>query len=129
MTNPKPILIIIVIIVTVFVIFQFVNHRPTTVKNHISQLTPTPTISQTPTASPTASILYSDAVKTKVRSSFIDSCHTLGHYATAVCTCAADYLSKNYSESKLAEFFIQYHTSNQVPAAIKTSISACSVKK
>ena len=97
---------------------------------------PTQALLISPTQIPTTSPIqpsstpskYSDALKAKVRSEFINTCNTTGHYAVSVCTCAADSLSKNYSETELAEMFIQYHTSNKIPSAITASINTCSAK-
>lgn len=71
---------------------------------------------------------YSEELKAKVRSNFISTCNSKGHYGIPVCTCGADYLSKNYSESDLAEMYLQYHSTNQPPAALQKALDFCTKK-
>jgi hypothetical protein len=117
------IIIIAVIILLVVVLFKPKNRQP----EKIDQI-PTPTLSmETPVLmTPTDSSKYSPELKAKVRSEFINTCHTKGKYTVAVCTCGADYLSANYSESDLAKMYLQYHTSNVVPKALEIAAEKCS---
>lgn len=134
MKNLKIIITIVVIVLIVGVIFLFTaNHKSaiqTKVVIHPTQIpVVSPVESPTPTAvQPTASSKYSEEFKAAVRKDFINSCNTRGHYEIAVCTCIADYLKKNYSETEIAQMYIQYHTSGQISGAIKTSVNICSGK-
>ena len=128
--------IIIAILVVAGIVFLLTkNHKPISQTKKTISPTQTPTISVVPTltTAPTVEVSpmssqYSIAIKAKVRNEFIDNCNTIGHYSISICTCAADYLKKNYSETELAKIYVQYHTSSQIPGAVVTSISTCSGK-
>ncbi len=75
------------------------------------------------TVAPTSA--YSADVKAKVRAEFINSCHTKAEYSVKACTCTADYQAKNYSESQLAQFYLQYHTTGKISGAIQTIADNC----
>ena len=97
----------------------------------VSEPSQTPVASQTeePSAEPSSSPAgYSASVKAKVRGEFIASCKTKGHYTSVVCDCAADYLAKNYSEAELGKIYVQYHTSDVVPAELEAARDACTTK-
>jgi hypothetical protein len=126
MKNIKLGIIIIVIIIGIGVFFQLTNKSKSTNQNPIIN-PPTETIS--PTVTPTPSSQYSDEIRAKVRSDFINSCHTKAKYSITVCNCAADYLSKNYSDEALAKMYLEYHTSNIVPKDLETAADVCNSKK
>jgi len=67
---------------------------------------------------------YSD-FKVGYRTSFIDSCKKSSGGNIQVCTCTANYLIKNYTETQLTEYSMQYKTSGQLPQALKTAVSVC----
>jgi hypothetical protein len=116
---------IAVVIVAVFIFKFTVNNKPTSQIQVTTQPTPTPVVN--PTQMPTTtSSQYSDSLKAKVRSEFINTCHTKAKYSVAVCTCGADYLSANYSESDLAKMYLEYHNSNVVPKALEAAEKNCS---
>jgi hypothetical protein len=129
-------LIIIVAIVVITGTILFIRKPNSQVK---LQITPTlsPIISQTPTSTPTATIIvtkptptpteskYSAATKAKVRSDFIASCISKGHYSSQICNCVADYLKNNYTEVELAKIYVQYHSTSQVPAVLETGLNKC----
>jgi hypothetical protein len=118
MKNTKVIIIVIVAVVIVFVFFTL---KPTADNKPVTVQAPTP-VPVIPTASPSP---YSAEIKAKIRSEFINTCHTKGRYSLAVCTCGADYLSANYSESDLAKMYLDYHATNVVPKALEVAADKC----
>jgi len=132
--NSKIIITIVAIVLIIGVIFIFTaNHKSAIQTKVVIHPTQAPVVSPvqspTPTAvQPTASSKYSPALKAAIRSDFINSCNTRGHYGIQVCTCVADYLKNNYSETELTQMYIQYHTSGQISDAIKTAVNTCSGK-
>jgi hypothetical protein len=135
MKNTKLLIIIIVIaIVIAGAIFVIANKSKSTNQIPVATSSQIPLESpiQTPTTSPaavqTSPSGYSEALKTKVRSEFVSSCNTKGHYSIAICNCVADYLAKNYSETELAKIYVLYHSSGQIPSEVETSLSSCTKK-
>ena len=117
-------LFVVIAIVIVFLVFgpkssDVIIVKPADIKMTVD---PTATIIPTPTSG------YSAEVKSNVRSDFISSCTSKGHYSTTECNCSADYLSKNYSEAELAKIYVQYHSTNKVPSQLEAAAKAC-VKK
>ena len=137
MKNSKlGIILIAAAAVIIGIVFIFtVNKKPNSQTPVAVDSTQTPTagLSQTPTAVPTkASVTsagYSPELKAEIRNDFINNCNKQGNYGIPVCSCAADYLSEKYSETELAKMYIQYHTSSQVPSAVRTAIDSCKSKK
>jgi hypothetical protein len=125
MKNLKLGIIGILIIIVIGVLFRFmgkeksINQNPTTTET-------TEKVSLTLTPVPTSQ--YSDEVKAKVRNDFINTCHTQGKYEISECNCAADYLSKNYSEADLAKMYLEYHNTKKAPSALEKAAEVC-VKK
>lgn len=115
-------LIVITIVIAISTFFKFFRQLKFSDQNPL--ITPTPEmISITMTPVPTSP--YSDEVKAKVRSDFINTCHTQAKYDISVCTCAADYLSKNYSDTDLAKMYLQYHTTKKIPSALEAAANFC----
>ena len=112
-------LIIIVIIIGVVAIILATNHRSIN-KSKIIVASPTPTVSPAPVISK-----YSAELKARVRSEFISNCETKGHYSATECSCAADYLAKNYTESELAKIYYQYKSSSEVSPALEAASKFC----
>jgi hypothetical protein len=136
MKNSKLIIIILfAVIVVIGIIFQFTSKPKSTGQNQTTaQPTETPTVNPTQvpqnvSAKPTIPSQYSDALKAKIRSEFINTCHTLGKYTITACNCGADYLSANYSEDQLAKMYLDYHTTNIVPNALQKAADVCASKK
>jgi hypothetical protein len=115
------VIIIAVVVVVAGSIFLFAHD-----KNPVTTVTPTQRQEASPTNVVPTTSKYSAELKAKVRSEFINDCNTKSHAGVQVCTCAADYLAKNYSETQLAEFYVQYRVSSQIPDAIKIAVSNCS---
>jgi len=124
MKNTKVIAVAIVVIIVIAILVLI----PATKNKSVS---PSSVVNsgQKPTTAPiTATVTssgYSPELKAKVRTEFINTCHTKGNYSIAVCTCGADYLASNYSESDLAKMYLQYHTTNVVPKALEIAADKC----
>jgi hypothetical protein len=120
--NKAGLILIVIIIVIIGIMFLIDNNHKNKFPSQTSVFssTPAPTSTNKPTASK-----YSAAVKAKVRNEFISNCQTKGHYSAIECNCAADYLAKNYTESELANIYLQYRNSSQVPAALEAASKAC----
>jgi hypothetical protein len=81
------------------------------------RLTPAPTVKAN---------RFSPEVRAAVRKEFISNCQVKAKTTVAVCTCAADYLAKNYSDAQLEQIYVQYHSTSQVPSAIQSAVEqAC----
>jgi hypothetical protein len=128
MKLPKAGLIVIAVVVVVIglVVAMTIKSKPVS-QEKVAAIPSQPVASPTPaaTATPTG---YSAEFKAKVRSEFVNSCHTKAEYSLTVCNCVADYLANNYTESQIAVFYVQYHASNRVPEAIKTAVESCTGK-
>jgi hypothetical protein len=122
MKNLKLVIIIILVIIVIGIFLQFTKKPKDTNQN--PAITP-PVETLVPTVTSTPSSQYSDEVRAKVRSEFINNCHTQGKYEISDCTCAADYLSKNYSDADLAKMYLEYHSSKKIPSAIETAANKC----
>jgi hypothetical protein len=117
---------LVVVITVVAILLVIVFFKSDNKKSEKTEQVPTQVIETVVPPTLTTSPKYSPELKAKVRSEFIDNCHTKGKYTIAVCTCGADYLSANYSESDLAKMYLQYHTSNVVPNALEIAAEKCS---
>ena len=129
MKNPKVIIAVIVVIIVILFIFKSVanNKSMAPSADNVSPIEKPTLVPVTPTTAPAVTqSKYSVELKAKVRSEFINTCHTKGKYSLAVCTCGADYLSANYSESDLAKMYLDYHTNNVVPKALEIAADKCS---
>ena len=128
-------LIVIVAIIAIIGVAVLNNKPAPKIKTAIiptSTPTATPTVTSTPTpitVSATPTSIYSAAVKAKVRAEFIATCNTRGHYSISICNCVADYLSKNYSEAKLAQIYVEYHATSKIPGELETAYNGCAAKK
>ena len=124
----------VVILAVVAIVFLFAkNQKPEGDTAVETSQTAVVSPSQTATESPTIVVTttpskYSAEFRAKVRSDFINSCVTKGKQEIAVCNCTADYLSKNYSEAQLVNFFVQYHTSNKLPEEVNKAAVNCNAK-
>ena len=94
-------------------------------KNSSSKvLQPTASPSPTTSASPTPAV-----DRAKIRAEFISSCTKMvGQNHLSECNCTADYLSAHYNDIELAKLYVEYHSSNKVPAEIKTAVQSCTSK-
>ena len=121
------IVIAVVVVVIGLVVAVTMKSNPVSQEKAAAIIPQVPITSPTPaaTATPTG---YSAEFKAKVRSEFVTSCNTKAEYSLTVCNCVADYLAKNYTESQIAVFYVQYHASNRVPEAIKTAVESCTGK-
>jgi len=125
MNNLKWGIVILAVIVVVAIFFQF-RKKPKLTDQNPGLSLPTETLSATLTPAPPSQ--YSDEVRAKVRSDFINTCHTQGKYEVSVCNCAADYLADNYSETELAKMYVQYHSTKNIPSALEKAADKCLVK-
>ena len=126
--------VVVIAVVVVLILRSGVNQKSAS-KVTVSIPSPTSVVispSQAPKISPTAATAkpfgYSAAFKAKARSDFINGCNAKSNSGVPVCTCAADYLAKNYSEAQLTEIYIQAKALNQIPGELKTAIRNCSAK-
>jgi hypothetical protein len=118
MKNTKTIVVAIVAVIILFAVFIF---RPADDNKQVAPSEPT----VTPVTSTITPSKYSADLKAKVRSEFINTCHTKGKYSVEVCTCGADYLSANYSETDLAKMYLDYHQNNITPKALEIAAEKC----
>jgi hypothetical protein len=89
---------------------------------------PEPTIIKV-SPSPTSSSKYTPEFKAKARSEFITSCKLkVGQQYTTACECGADYLAANYSDTQLEKAYVEYHSSNTIPAEVQAAYEACKNK-
>lgn len=92
---------------------------------------PPKVLQPTASPSPTASVSPTPTIdRSKVRTDFITNCtKMLGKNSVSKCNCIADYLSAHYNDIELAKIYVEYHSTNKVPAEIKTAVQSCSSKK
>ena len=129
MKKITPIFIIIVVLAIVGIAYAVTGNHKSVSPAQTTALPPqtTPVASPSPTTQPTTSG-YSADTKARVRTEFVNTCVTKGHYSNSECNCAALYLANNYSETELAKMYIQYHSTSKVPAALEAAEKVC-VKK
>jgi uncharacterized protein (UPF0333 family) len=121
MKNLKLGIIVLVIVIFIGITFGFTKKSKSTNQNSIVGTTENISITLTPI--PTSQ--YSDEIKMKVRSDFINTCHTQGKYEISECNCAADYLSTKYSDIDLAKMYVEYHKTKKVPSALEEAANVC----
>ena len=129
------IIIVVVLVAIAGLIFRSGVNQKSVSKTTTSIPSPTSVVispGQAPkvssTAAPAKPFGYSAAFKAKARSDFISGCNAKSNSGIPVCTCAAVYLAKNYSEAQLTEIYIQAKALNQVPGELKTALRNCSAK-
>jgi hypothetical protein len=124
------VMVVVALVAVGLVIFLMMGKKPVskTTVEVVPTTVPTAIPSLAPTAVPTVATGYSAALRAKVRAEFVSECSTRGRQTAAVCTCTADYLAKNYTEAQLADFYVQFHTSGQLPEAVKAAAGKCGGK-
>lgn len=117
MTKRK--IFVCILILALAVIIYFISVKSHKHENIPPSPSPVASISPSPIPSPSS---INPAVRAAVRVSFIKNCQSKGKASQGYCSCAADYLSKKYSDQELEKMYVDYHTSNKLPSDVMSAV-------